>query len=855
MKLRHLLFSAALAAGCFSLSAADVHPGSNFLWYEQPAGVAKTALPWDEAPVDAPNLPGKRAGNTWECQTLPVGNGRIGGTIYGGDKRDCIVLNEVSLWSGGPNLPNNGTSYAHGPLEGKDTFGSFQPFGSLFVDYDAKGKTSHYERSLDITKAVAGVEFENEGVKHMRDLIASKDYDVMIYRARVDKAGALNAKIALLPFHTVEYSVQGKDTIIMRGTLANGEVFEGRIAAKLKGGSVKVQGASGKVEVTYQGKGDGMQPQVPVKSIPYFEVTGAEECELYITLATDYKEDYKSDWKGKDPAELNTKLLKNALSAGYATIRKKHEAAYAEQFNRLKIKLGKSSVSTSQAPTDKRIEQYRKTGKDPELESTVFQYGRYMLISGTRPGTLPLTLQGIWNNKVHPAWACDYHNNINLQMCYWGAEVGNLSECHTTFIDYIKAMEEPLHKMTQKQFGENIRGWTTRISQNPWGGGGWVKWNPPVNAWYALHVWDHYNFSQDKAYLKKTGYPILKTICEFWEDHLKEVGENGVGLKSAGKPLSADQFPELREIKAGSLVAPDGWSHEWGPIEDGCKHDQQLIWELFDNTAKAAEIVGDKAYAEKLIGLRDRLVGNRIGRDGYLQEWIVDRPNMISGHRHTSHLIGVYPGTSISMEKTPEFCKAAAKSLELRGMSGDNRRSWTWPWRTALWSRMGNTAKAYEMVQGYLKYNMLDNLFGNHPPMQLDGTYGITGGMAEMLIQSHAGIIELLPTLPSAWANGEIKGIRARGNITVDMKWRNGRITSYRLTTTSKPKLVKLKVNGEIKTVTPESVDAAKTPSTGKKKKEKAAAESPLDNNALIGWGLGALLLLIFIILGARSKR
>ena len=498
---------------------------------------------------------------------------------------------------------------------------------------------------------------------------------------------------------------------------------------------------------------------------------------------------------------------------------KDHTSNYKKLFNRMRISLGKTDEGTASMATDERIEAYKNSGSDPELEATIYQYGRYVLISGSRPGNLPVTLQGIWNDKVHAAWACDYHNNINLQMCYWGAEVGNLSECHMPFINFMKAMEKPLIAMTSKHFGPNAKGWTTRISQNPWGGGGWTEWNPPVNAWYALHIWDHYLYTKDKTYLKNVGYPILKNICAFWESHLKELGAGGAGLETNGQKVDVSKHPELKHIKAGSLVSPNSWSHEWGPHEDGVMHDQQLIWELFDNTAKAARELGvDGAWAKKIIGLRDRLVPNRVADGGYLQEWIIDRPDKVSGHRHTSHLIGVFPGTSISMVKTPELAKAAMKSLELRGCGGDNRRSWTWPWRTALWARFHNTQQAYEMVQSYIRYNVLDNLFGNHPPMQMDGTYGMTGGMSEMLLQSHAGQIELLPTLPDAWKTGHVTGIRARGNITVDIKWEDGQVTKYRLTTTdADPEPVTVVVNGEKKKVTPEVASAK--PKTDKKKK------------------------------------
>ncbi|MBE6419875.1 MAG: glycoside hydrolase family 95 protein [Akkermansiaceae bacterium] len=792
--------------------AADAPATSELLWYKQPAIVDTATLPFSHAA----NIPGKLAPNSkdsWESQTLPVGNGRIGGTIFGGDKLDCVCLNEVSLWSGGPNKPKNGHNYLYGPEAGQDQFGSYQPFGNLYVSFNFRGEPQNYSRCLDLKKATAYTTFTANGIKYTRECFASRPDNVLVYAATADKKGSITADIALTPYHDVDYSVSG-NTIIMKGKLANGQEFEGRALVKVLGGKATVKGQAGGVDVTYKGKGDKITPIFSASHLPYIHVEGADSVVILVSLATDYKMDYDANWKGDHPTATNIGILRAAEKKSLKTLRKAHREDYQAYYNRLSINLGKSPKAVANLPTDERLAVYRKYGKpDPELEATIYQYGRYVLIAGSQPGNLPVNLQGIWNNKVHAPWASDYHNNINLQMCYWGAEVANLSECHMPLIDFIRAMEKPLHEMTKAEFGPHVRGWTTRISQNPWGGGGWIKWNPPVNAWYALHIWDHYLYTHDETYLREIAYPMLKTICHYWEDELKEVGADGVGLKTTGPKgailnLSAADHPELKEIKPGSLVCPMGWSHEWGPVEDGCAHDQQLIWELFDNTIKAAAILGiDAEWAATLADKRDRLVGNRIGRDGYLQEWIVDRPNMVKGQRHTSHLIGVFPGTSISMAKTPEFAKAAMKSLELRGLSGDNRRSWTWPWRTALWARFGHTENAYSMVQHYIRYNLLDNLFGNHPPMQMDGTYGMTGGMSEMLIQSHAGQIELLPTLPDAWKNGSVKGIRARGNITVDMQWKDGKVTTYKLTTTTPtPEPVKVIVNGETKTITPEVV-------------------------------------------------
>ena len=801
---------------CYGAAVAADMPSHECLWYKKPAPVRAKSLPW------APDGKGTEAPRVWESQTLPVGNGRMGGTVYGGPGLDCVVLNEVSLWSGGPNEGGNGSGYNYGPTADKNAFGSYQPFASLYVEYADCDTPSDYKRWLKFDEAIHHTELTDaNGCKQQRECFVSKPDDVIVYHVKGDKPEGISAQVALLPFHNVSYSKQGDDTICMRGTLANGETFEGCILVVTEGGSASIAKSGAKLDVTYEGNGDNSMPAYNASSVPYIRISKATSFTLYITLATNYKMSYTDHWKGPEPGKRNQKVLSKIKKKDLESVRKAHLADHRALYRRVKLHLGDTDPETAALPTNERLARYKTTQNDPELEATVYQYGRYMLIAGSRPGSLPLNLQGIWNNRVHAPWACDYHNNINLQMCYWGAEVGNLSECHQPLIDFISAMQQPLHAMTQKEFGSNIRGWTTRISQNPWGGGGWVKWNPPVNAWYALHIWDHYLFTQDKTYLKKTAYPILKNICQYWEDSLKTLGSDGEGLMSDGKPLTAAEHPELKEIKKGALVAPKGWSHEWGPVEDGCMHDQQLVWELFDLTAQAAKTLKtDAAYARTLTEKKNRLVPNRIGSGGYLQEWVVDRPNMVSGHRHTSHLIGVYPGSTISMARTPDLAAAAMKSLELRGLSGDNRRSWTWPWRTALWARFHEAEKAHDMVKNYLTHNALDNLFGNHPPMQLDGTYGMTGGISEMLVQSHAGVLELLPALPAAWKDGSARGLKARGGITIDMEWRDGKVTMLSLSATDK-QTVKVLQNGEVTDTTIENITPAPAKPKGEAKKAK----------------------------------
>ena len=810
-----------LAALCLTNIQAEGEdfPTSCCLWYKQPALINNAELPWAGTGATYRNLPGKTNKDPWESQTLPVGNGRIGGTVFGGDCLDRVNLNEVSLWSGGPNLPGNGSGYAYGPKATQNQFGSYQPFGNLYVQLDLKGSTKDYTRSLDLREGIVRSSFSNGGTKYERECFVSEPDDVLVYHISSSGSEGVNAKIGITPYHDVSYAVE-KDCIVMKGTLANGEEFEGRLMVRVnKGAKRSIRGKSTNITVDYNKKEIEMAPPIfSARGIPYFQIKDAESATVLVSMATDYAMDYKKNWKGTPPDVKNRKILARIAKKKVADIREDHLKHYKNLYNRLDIHLGKTDSDISALPTDERLAAYRRDSspRDPELEATVYQYGRYVLISGSRPGNLPVNLQGIWNNKVHARWACDYHNNINLQMCYWGAEVANLSESHIPFIDFMAAMEEPLTEMTRKQFGSHVAGWTTRISQNPWGGGGWTMWNPPVNAWYALHLWDHYQFTQDKEYLRKVAWPLLKNIGRFWETHLKEIGAQGEGLLSGNKPLSVVKHPELKEIKAGSLVAPNGWSHEWGPTEDGIMHDQQLVDELFGIINEASDILGvDGAWSKKLKSMRKRLVPNRIGSGGYLQEWIVDRPDMVSGQRHTSHLIAVFPGSTITMEQTPALAKAARKSLELRGLSGDNRRSWTWPWRTALWARFKDARQAHYMVQNYLQHNCLDNLFGNHPPMQMDGTFGMTGGMSEILVQSHAGQIELLPALPDAWENGYVKGIKARGNITIDMTWKNGKVTKYKLTTTNpEQKPVTIVVNGDTKKVKPALAG-------GKKKTEK----------------------------------
>ncbi|RYG18316.1 MAG: glycoside hydrolase family 95 protein, partial [Chitinophagaceae bacterium] len=716
-----------------SIVAKAQSPSIDKLWYQQPA-------------------------EKWEAEALPIGNGRMGAMFYGGIKTERIQFNEQSLWSGDNNWD--------GAYETGDRgFGSYRNFGEFIFNFDGLAEAKKYRRELNIRTGMHTTSFVVNDVTFNREAFASYPHQVVVFKYTASKKASLSGKLSMLSAQGA-LSTASIDGLSFSGEMPNQLKYATKLAFVQSGGLVTVE-----------------------DNVIHFK--NCNSITLYLDARTNYKADYAAGWRGDDPMPRIDKEITAAKKLNYTKLQSQHRQDITRLTNAATLNLGNTESSLLSLPTDARLKQYAQGGKDPDLEELLFQYGRYLLVSSSRPGGLPANLQGLWNNSNKPAWASDYHNNINIQMNYWAAETTNLSECHTPLIDFIVAAQEACRIATRKAFGANTRGWTARTSQSIFGGNGW-EWNIPSSAWYTQHVFEHWDFTRDKLYLQSTAYPILKEICQFWEDRLK---------------LS----------KEGTLMVPNGWSPEHGPREDGIMHDQQLVWDLFQNYLAAAKELGiDTAYQRKVAAMQQKLAPNKIGKWGQLQEWQEDRDDPNDQHRHTSQLFAVFPGHQISMSKTPALANAAIVSLRSRSGNygknsnkpftvestiGDSRRSWTWPWRAALWARLGDGEKAGMMVRGLLTYNTLPNLFANHPPFQLDGNFGISAAITEMLLQSHAGEIQLIPSLPTAWATeGSFKGLKARGGYTINCAWQNGKVTSYQIYS-KQAENVKLRVNGELKEV------------------------------------------------------
>lgn len=694
----------------------------------------------------------------WQSEYFPVGNGALGAMLNGGIAQDILQLNLDSLWTGDSNLPSG--NY--------DTMGCYQSLGELRISYDKGFPVTPYKRELDIARAIHTVTIGNQ----TRTTYVSAPDQVLVYTVRSGQP--LSGRIVLRDSREgIAYRENGKEKKIR--TSYSGKEFrlDGVLPNELKSGKVMKAGFLSKVFVA--SPSDLRYSLVAGVSADGI-VEAAEDAlcfrncrNLVIFLVADTSYELNSATNFRNPEKLSTlrNRLEKAFSAGEETLRQRHIADYRRYFDRVSLSLG---PGRGDLPLKRRLAEFRKHGGDPGLSALLFQYGRYLLISSSRPGTLPANLQGIWNNSNTPPWHCDYHTNINLQMNYWGAEPAGLAECHLPLFDLMNAVipiaEQGMRQLAGKR---QLEGFTFRTSLNPFGGGGW-KWNCPANAWLALHMFQHYEYNPDPEFLRRVAWPFFEGCMKFWLSYLKERSN-------------------------GSVVVPRGWSPEHGPVVDGVSYDQQIVTEFFNAFLTTARILKIRnAMTERVSAIRPRLLGPKIGKWGQLQEWEEDRDVKGDSHRHTSHLFAVYPGNSINRIETPEFYRAAEISLAGRSMAGDSRRSWTWPWRAALWARLGNGEKAVEMVNSLLRYNTMDNFFTTHPPFQIDGNLGIVGALCEILLQNDINGISILPLQLPEWPNGSFSGLRAKGGYTIGAAWKDGNITKVEITAThAGPLRVKLR--------------------------------------------------------------
>ena len=710
--------------------------------------------------------------------------------FYGSqDAKTWTLLDErkdVAIWPARNSAQSfefkNQTAYSHYKFEFLANHGAphFQlaeiGLGALnLASTDTAPPVPGYRRELDLERAVHTVTFAQNGINYRREAFASYPAKVIAYRFTADKSGALTGSVSLTDMHKATISA-ANTTITAAGSLA-GYTYQG-------GSSEKKPGETYALALTYESQvrvlNDGGTVKIDGDKITFDQVNTLT---LLLAAGTDFIQDRSKGWKGEAPHGKITARLAAASQRSWDDLLAEHLRDYQGLFKRVTLDLGTSPVAG--LPTDQRLANFKKTKeRDPQLETLLFQYGRYLTIASSRQGGLPANLQGKWNKDNNPAWRCDYHTDINIQMNYWPTDMANLSECFEPYAEWIHSIRAVRTEATAKAF--NKRGWLMRGESGLFGGSTW-DWVPGTSAWLLQNSYDHYRFTGDKDYLRNRAYPAMKEVCAYWLDSLIAQPD-------------------------GTLVTPIGLSPEQGPKEIGISFDQQQVWDVFTNTIEASEALGvDAEFRAMLVEKRAHLLPPKIGKWGQLQEWMVDRDDPKNQHRHLSHLVALYPGRQISPTKTPQLAEAARVSMNARG---DVSTGWSTANKINMWARLQDGDRAYKLLGNFLNLveitktnydnggGVYQNLLCAHPPFQIDGNFGYTAGVCEMLIQSHLDEIHLLPALPKVWASGSVKGLRARGGYVVDCAWEDGKVSTFSVYAgTQHPPngKVKVRVNGELR--------------------------------------------------------
>ena len=715
--------------------------------------------------------------NKWN-EGLPIGNGSFGAMVFGTPQKEQITLNEETIWSGKKNYEADkkggaahlseirelifDRKYAEAEAMVSDKLlgerapsGSvaYQMLGNLVIQRDNVDDYSQYKRSLNLNNACAQTEFESQGIKYYSEALSSyPDQTVVLrYTANKDKAISFSAWVKRSPDTKIVYTEEGIEFSehVNHGV---GVKFHSIVNFDVRNGDVSVENGQ-------------------------FKVTDADEVIIRIVAASDY-------W-GDEPKAKCEETLAKVLSKDYEEIKRDHIADYKYYFDRVELHL--SEAQTQDLPTDVRLKNVKNGAVDNYLTELQYHFGRYLLISSSRPGTLPANLQGIWVTGFTPPWNSDYHININIQMNYWPAEMVNLSECHEPFLKFIGNLREMGRITAKETYG--CRGFVAHHTSDAWystyafGKPGYGMW-PMGAAWCCEHLYTHYEYTEDKDYLRDYAYPIMKEAALFFVDFL--VKDPHTGLYVSGPSIS----PENRFLtEDGKTVA----------VNMGPTMDRAIIFELFTNCIKSAKVLGiDDDFVQILEDKMAQMPPLEIGSDGRLMEWTEEFKEKDPGHRHISHLYALHPSNQISKTLTPELFDAAKKTIEYRLSHGGGHTGWSRAWIINFWARLLEAEKAHENILALQRKSTLPNLLDLHPPFQIDGNFGLVSGMTEMLMQTHVGEINILPALPQAWANGNVKGIVARGGFVVDMEWADGELLQIKVVSRLGNDL-KLRYKGQVK--------------------------------------------------------